>query len=593
MLVKEFLQKHWKKILLAVVVITLIGTYFANQVTTTNKMAYLEFQEALENEEIDRVIFHQESDQLTIVHKNGEVYTMTNPGYENFKKELLEKGIDVRTDGEIDFLSVVSKLLTIGFTTFVLYFLWKFSSSGIGGIGGIGGSGKKLDIPVSVPQITFDDVAGYEEQKQDLMMYVEYLKNPEQFRKSGAKMPKGVLLYGPPGTGKTLFARAIAGEAGVPFYSVSGSDFVEMFVGLGAKRVRQLFEAARNNTPCIIFIDELDAVGEKREHDINTERVQTINALLAEMDGFEKDSGILVLATTNRPDNLDPALTRSGRFDSHIAIPLPSTKEERLEIIKLHAKDREIADDVQLEELARQWVGFSGADIESVLNEATILSVRQNLPHITKECIDEAYYKKILKGHIKKSSQTKRNEEELKIVAHHEAGHAVCRKLLGIGDISKVTILSTTSGAGGFTFNVQEKMGLFTREELEAEIKVLYAGRAAEFLYFKRNNNCVTTGAQQDILRATQLLEMMVKECGLQPEPVLLNLKELPEGEAYAFEEMKKLSKKLYQETVELLEMHYPLLQEVAKRLLEKETIEANELNSVVNGYFQKQKQVS
>ncbi|WP_147402792.1 ATP-dependent metallopeptidase FtsH/Yme1/Tma family protein [Caldibacillus debilis] len=551
-----------------------ISLFFLMANPTVPELSYLEFREMVKEGKVTSVTLNPNSDKIIVKDKNGMIYQSVNPEYEDFKNELLLSDIQVHTERSLDFETVIGAIIdiafSVGFLVLIFYILNRTGKS------------TKMEVPVEHPGVTFNDVAGYEEQKQDLSTYVEYLKNPSEFVKNGAQMPKGVLLYGPPGTGKTLFARAIAGEAGVPFYSVSGSDFVEMYVGVGAKRVRQLFEAARKTTPCIIFIDELDAIGGKRGLDSNTEHAQTINALLSEMDGFQRDSGILVLATTNRPDFLDPALTRSGRFDSHICIPLPSSKTERLQIIELHAKGRKLAEDIRLEDLAKQWIGFSGADIESVLNEASILAVRRKLPVVTKECLDEAFYKKVLKGHIKKRAQTERSREELKVVAYHEAGHAVARKLLGAGEVAKVTILSTTNGAGGVTFNVPEKMGLFSVDELEKEIRILYAGRAAEYLYFNKNQKKVTTGAENDIKQATILLKKLVMECGFQKDCVLLDLKQVPEADGYAFQEMKELSQRLYQETVVLLENHYPLLETVAQILLEKETLESDELNRII-----------
>lgn len=579
---KAFWNRHKNQIVwwaVGLVILPFLAVKIASIVFAPEEISYGEFVTMVENEKVDSVIIQKNNSRLVVVGKDGSMYQTEHPEYEGFKKELLEKGIDTRTVVPKERQAFFRTVLTIAFYGSLIYLYYYYVANH--------GKSDKMETPATIPDTTFNDIAGYEEQKQDLSTYVEYLKNPKKFVERGANMPKGVLLYGPPGTGKTLFARAIAGEANVPFYSVSGSDFVEMFVGVGAKRVRKLFENARKNTPCIIFIDEIDAIGAARGVDNNSERAQTINALLSEMDGFEKDSGILVLATTNRIETLDPALIRSGRFDSHIAIPLPKTKEERLEIMKLHIRKRKLAENIRLEDLAEQWVGFSGADIESVLNEASIIAVQRDLPVITRECLDEAFYKKILKGHIRKTAQAHRNKKELEIVAYHEAGHAVCRKLLGVGDVSKVTILSTTSGAGGATFNVPEKMGLFSREELESEIKVLYAGRAGEYLYFNKDPAKVTTGAQADIKQATRILKSMIMECGLQREQVMIDFNQFSHAEAYVLEKTKELSQRLYDETVRLLERHFPLLREVAECLIEKETIEGEELDVIVNDYLE------
>lgn len=576
---KKFIKEKKNWILAIIFLLAYSASVFFLK-DTSKELTYQEFQTMVEEKQIKSISINKKQEILTVEDKKNNIYVTESPSYENFKKEMMEKGIKVTTESPSEWASTISSLITLAVYIGILYLIYRSVA---------GGGMKKTETPAEIPQTKFSDIAGYTEQKQDLTTYVEYLKNPKKFQKRGANMPKGVLLYGPPGTGKTLFARAVAGEAGVPFFSVNGSDFIEMFVGLGAKRVRSLFEKAREKAPCIIFIDEIDSIGGQRNALSNSEHNQTINALLTEMDGFAKDSGILVLATTNQPNNLDPALKRSGRFDSHISIPLPSTTEDRLKIINVHKRGRTFDEEIDFESLAKQWVGFSGADIESVLNEAAIIAAKDDLQSISRECIDEAFYKKILKGHVKKNGQSERKKEELELVAYHEAGHAVARKLLNVGEVSKVTILSTTNGAGGVTFNIPEKMGLFTLEELESEVKILYAGRVAEYLLYEKDIRKVTTGAQSDIERATEIIKGMVMELGLQRDPMLINLTNFPEGKSYVFEEIQNLSKELFNETVELLEQHYPLLQIVAKRLLEKETIEAEELNEIVESYFAEQ----
>lgn len=574
-------SKYWNKYTkIAISLIIFSGIIFFNfffDKKEPKELTHQEFQQMVDKDEVKSIVIIRNTEKLLIEDKDKKMYEAESPNYESFKKELLESGIEVSMKTTGKWTSIASSLITLLIYGGLIFIIYRSMN--------IGGS-KKMQTPVNIPKTTFSTIAGYSEQKDDLTTYVNYLKNPKTFQDRGAHMPKGVLLYGPPGTGKTLFARGVAGEAGVPFFSVNGSDFVEMFVGLGAKRVRSLFQNAREQSPCIIFIDEIDAIGAQRSEHQGSEQTQTINALLSEMDGFEQDSGILVLATTNRPDNLDNALTRSGRFDSHIAIPLPSTKEDRLQIIEVHKQDREFADDVDFKTLAKNWVGFSGADIESLLNEASIIAVTKNYPTITKECIDDAFYKKVLKGHVKKKGQLERKKEELELVAYHEAGHAITRRLLDSGEVSKVTILSTTSGAGGVTFNVPEKMGLFSMQELESEVKVLYAGRVAEYLLYNKDIKKVTTGAQNDIERATDIIKGMIMEYGLQQEPTMLNLSRLPEMNSFVFEQMKELSNKLFEETVSLIDEHYELLETVANRLLEKETIEADELNDMIEKYF-------
>ena len=542
----------WKRVIvLALIIFALYRFVIILTTEDTKDISYVEFQNLVEEEQVESVTIDRHSEMMRVVGVDDIVYRTPSPNHEGFKKELLESDIAVTVKDS----SQSPNLINILFYALIFYVIYKLITNQTGG------KSKKIDFPVNMPKTKFNDIAGYAEQKEDLTTYVSYLKDPKSFSKQGANMPKGVLLYGPPGTGKTLFARAIAGEAGVPFFSVGGSDFIEMYVGVGAKRVRNLFQNARKFAPCIIFIDEIDAVGGSRDHSgSSNEHRQTLNALLQEMDGFDKDSGVLVLATTNRPNELD-----------------------------VHAKERKFAEDVDLHGYAKQWVGFSGADIESVLNESAIIAVQKGLEKITKDCLDDAFYKKVLKGHIKKDGQKERKEEEVRLVAFHEAGHAVTRKLLNNGEVSKVTILSTTNGAGGVTFNVPEKMGLFTMEELHHEIKTLYAGRAAEYLMNGKQNHKVTTGASNDIERATKILHSMIAQYGLQEEPVLLNFKLLRNGQQYTMDKMTELSKQLFDETVQLLEDNYTLLEEVADRLIGKETIESEELNLMVEEYLKKQ----
>ena len=584
---KSFLKKHKVSIIASVITILFLSIFLNSADPPHKEITYQEFQTMLEEKKIESAVINKSEEKVYIKDTDEKLYVTESPSYEEFKKDLMEQGVKVNVQKPPQWSAIISSLISLliyGGLFFIIY-----RSLNVGRT-------KKIDNPAVIPDTKFSDIAGYSEQKEDLKTYVEYLKNPEKFSKHGANMPKGVLLYGPPGTGKTLFARAIAGEAGVPFFSVSGSDFIEMFVGVGAKRVRDLFANAREKAPSIIFIDEIDAIGGKRTGYTtgSSEHTQTIEALLTEMDGFDKDSGVLVIATTNLPENLDNALTRSGRFDSHIAIPLPQTSEDREQIINIHKRNRKFAKDVDFKLLAKQWIGFSGADIESVMNESVIIAVNKGLDEITKECLDEAFYKKILKGHVKKDGQSERAKEELELVAYHEAGHALARTLLQIGEISKVTILATTNGAGGVTFNVPKTMGLFSMEELEAEVQVLYAGRAAEYLLYNKEFQKVTTGASNDIERATEIIRGMVMNYGLQRKPILMNFDQVPKGESYTFEEMKALSEELFQKTVDLLEEHFELLQIVASRLLEKETIEADELKDIVDQYLnEKEKCVS
>jgi len=449
----------------------------------------------------------------------------------------------------------------------------------------------------SQPRITFDDVADLEEAKEELREIIDFLKNPQRFQALGAKVPKGVLLMGPPGCGKTLLARAVAGEAGVPFFHVSGSEFVEMFVGVGAARVRDLFEQAKANKPCIIFLDELDAVGRLRFAGIgggHDEREQTLNQLLVEMDGIEQNSGLIVIAATNRPDVLDPALTRPGRFDRRIIIDHPDVKG-REAILRVHLKGKPLADDVDIGKLAKQTAGFSGADLANMVNEAAILAARKGRDRITMSDLMEAL-EKVIVGPERKSRLL--SPQEKRIAAYHESGHALVSKLLKVREVTKVTIIPRGL-AMGYTLNLpQEDRHLMTRQELLDEMTVLLAGRAAEELVFGE----VTTGAANDLERATELARRMVCEFGMSERlgPVTLGRKAGPiflgrdivedrnYSEAVASEidrEVRRIVEECYERAKQLLSQYRHALHALAERLLEEETIDGEALNDLLKSF--------
>jgi len=444
------------------------------------------------------------------------------------------------------------------------------------------------------PRVTFEDVADLEEAKEELKEVIEFLKNPQRFQALGAKVPKGVLLMGPPGSGKTLLARAVAGEAGVPFFHVSGSEFVEMFVGVGAARVRDLFEQAKANRPCIIFVDELDAVGRLRFAGIgggHDEREQTLNQLLVEMDGLEQNSGIIVVAATNRPDVLDPALLRPGRFDRRIVIDHPNAKG-REAILRVHLRGKPLADDVDIEKLAKQTAGFSGADLANMVNEAAILAARKNKTKIEMSDLLEAL-EKVIAGPEKKSRLI--TEKEKRVLAYHESGHALVSKLLKVREVTKITIIPRGL-ALGYTLNLpQEDRYLMSKRELLDEMTVILAGRAAEEVVFGE----VTTGAQNDLERVTDLARRMVCEFGMSERlgPVTLGRKAGPiflgrdivedrnYSETVASEidkEVRRIVEECYERAKRLLQENRHLLDAIANRLLEKETIDGEELDRLL-----------
>lgn len=440
----------------------------------------------------------------------------------------------------------------------------------------------KSEIEEEGNVITFQDVAGHKEVKKDLSFLIKFMKNSEAYRDMGARMPKGVIFYGNPGNGKTLLAKAIAGEAGVNFISASGSDFIEMYVGVGARRVRELFKKANSKAPCIVFIDEIDAIGGQRGSESNSERDQTINALLSELDGFNENDGVVVIAATNRIDMLDSALIRPGRFDRHVAIPMPDYSD-RLELLELHSKNKKIASSVNLEELAKTTFGFSGADIENLLNESAIISVNNGLKEISLNEIDEAFFKVVTKGNKKFNDK---DSEEFKLIAYHEAGHAICTKLLTKKGVPKVTCVGSTSGIGGVTFITPYKSGLHTKEDLINDVKISYGGRIAEFLY-TGSLDMVTTGASQDIKQATKGIVNIIGEFGMDDEVGMLDLQVFrTSGEEQMLSQAKALSKKLYNDTLELMIDNKDLLVEVAEKLMEKETILEDELDEIFFKYF-------
>ncbi|MDD2502847.1 MAG: ATP-dependent zinc metalloprotease FtsH [Clostridia bacterium] len=442
-------------------------------------------------------------------------------------------------------------------------------------------------------RITFDNVAGAEEEKDELKEIVEFLKNPRKFIELGARIPKGVLLVGPPGTGKTLLAKAVAGEADVPFFSISGSDFVEMFVGVGASRVRDLFEQAKKSSPCIVFIDEIDAVGRHRGAGMgggHDEREQTLNQLLVEMDGFAVNEGIIILAATNRPDILDPALLRPGRFDRRVVVGVPDVKG-REEIIKVHSRGKPLAKEVDLKVLAKRTPGFTGADIENMLNEAAILAARRDAREIGMIEMEEAITR-VLAGPEKKSRIV--TEKDKKLVAYHEAGHAVVSKLLPNADpVHQVSIIPRGQ-AGGYTLTLpKEDKNYISRSELEDEVTMLLGGRVAEHLVL----NDISTGASIDIQRASQIARKMVTEYGMSDKlgPVSFNNQgEVFLGRDYGHtqsyseeiasiidEEVKRIVQEGFNQAKQLLQENINRLHNVAEALLEREKLEAEEFEEI------------
>ena len=440
---------------------------------------------------------------------------------------------------------------------------------------GQGGKEKKEEETTPMKKITFSDVQGIDELKPDLYRLVDCLKNPKKYEELGARMPKGVILYGPPGTGKTLTAKAIAGEAGVPFFSMCGSDFVEKYVGVGASRVRELYKKARKASPSIVFIDEIDAIGGGRGDSNNSEKDQTINALLAELDGFKTSDNVLTICATNRLDILDPALMRAGRFDLKLAVGLPD-REGREAILKLHSKNKKLNETVSIPALAKKTIGFSGAELENLLNESALIAADSDKKCIDNDDIENAFFKIIMEGNKKPRKEV---DEDTYLTAWHEAGHTLATKLLTKDGVPTVTIIQSTSGAGGVTFMAPDEKNLPSKKYLRNKIKISYAGRAAEEL-FLGNTDDITTGASQDIKQATSVIKSYIGAYGMGSKG-LIDIKQLT-AQYDIVDEAADLSNQLYAETVELLKENFETLKALAEELVAKETLYEEDIDRII-----------
>lgn len=567
------------------------------------EISYSQFIDMVENGKIEAVDIDQSNGQITIKAKSDAgnpfgVYYYT--GYVANDTELMgilrendvETGVSIPTQTS----PIISMLLSWVLPLLLIWWLMSFMSRKLmgkmgGGMGGMGKSNAKVYVQNGTG-ITFKDVAGQDEAKESLMEIVDYLHDPKKYTEIGAKLPKGALLVGPPGTGKTLLAKAVAGEAGVPFFSISGSDFVEMFVGMGASRVRDLFKQAEEKAPCIVFIDEIDAIGKSRDNQIggNDEREQTLNQLLTQMDGFDDTKAIVVLAATNRPEVLDKALRRPGRFDRTISVTQPD-KQGRIDILKVHARRVRLDDTVDLEEIALATSGASGADLANIINEAALRAVRFNRKFISQEDLFESV-EVIIAGQQRKNHIM--SKEERTTVAYHEIGHAlVAAKQTDTQPIQKITIIPRTSGALGYTMQMpEEERFLMKKPEMIQEIVTLVGGRAAEEVQF----GVVTTGASNDIEKATDLARKMVTMYGMSMEFGMMGL-ELPgsqymdgrpvktcsdETMARADEIVRKTIEDAYATALRILRENKVVLDRAASYLLEKETITGKEFMDIL-----------
>jgi cell division protease FtsH len=574
----------------------------SQDVEQVSEMNVTEFIWRLENDQVESITFV--GDTINGKLKDGTQFTVMLPEvmiynfYDNYLKNRVEnKEIVLSDEPEPTEPWFISALPTIFLIIIIAVFWFTFMQQSQGGGGRVMSFGKaraQLHKGEDARKVTFADVAGLKEEKEELQEVVDFLKNPRKYIEMGARIPKGVLLVGPPGTGKTYLSRAVAGEAGVPFFSISGSDFVEMFVGVGASRVRDLFDQAKKNAPCIVFIDEIDAVGRRRGAGLgggHDEREQTLNQLLVEMDGFATNEGIIVMAATNRPDILDPALLRPGRFDRRITVGLPDIKA-REEILRIHTRNKPLDDDVDLKVVAKRTPGFSPADLENLTNEAALLAARKNLKKIPMHIIEEASIK-VIAGPEKRSRVI--SEDEKKLTAYHEAGHAITARLLPNTDPIHMITIIPRGGAGGFTAYLPEQDRYYmTKSKMEAQLVTLLGGRAAEALVLKD----ISTGAQNDIERATKLARQMVTHYGMSEklgpmtygtddEEIFVGrdfgrTRNYSEEVAAAIDrEMRSLIDKAYSKAEQLLRENIDKLHKVAEALLEKETLDAKEFEEI------------
>ena len=585
-----------------ILILVILFTFSMFQGTTqVTEMEYSKLVQALEQKEVEKIVLQETEAHIKLKNNKDAEYIVYVPDVSSFITEISD---DIKA-GSIEFtyklppalpwwVSMIVPLALL-FVTLAIFWVFFFQQSQGGGsrVMTFGKSRARMSLD-DKNKVTFEDVAGADEEKEELEEIVEFLKMPKKFTELGARIPKGVLLVGPPGTGKTLLAKAVSGEAGVPFFSISGSDFVEMFVGVGTSRVRDLFEQAKKNAPSIIFIDEIDAVGRHRGAGLgggHDEREQTLNQLLVEMDGFGINEGVIILAATNRPDILDPALLRPGRFDRRVVVGLPDIKG-REEILRVHSKKKPLEADVKLEELAKITPGFTGADLENLLNESALLAARANKKEIGMQEIKEATFKVML-GPEKKSRVM--NENEKRLTAYHEAGHAIAVRAVSTTDkVDRISIIPTGMAGGYTTYKPDEDKQYYTRSHLIQTIIVALGGRAAEEIVL----NEVSTGASNDLKKANSVARKMITKYGMsdnlqnmvfgdENEEIFIG-RDLAQTRDYSEEvaatidkEVKEIMTKAYKETIEILKANIKVLDAVAMTLIEKEKIEGQEFEKL------------
>lgn len=560
---------------LLLVVLFAAGIYSMNK--PKNDLSYTSFLEAVNEGKVSEVVLNENGYTFDVYLSDSSdiSYVVPNPQTEDFVEFLLINNITVSYKNKN-----VSNIFGILIVAIIAFGIVYYTRSG--------GSSKNLIIDANKKEndktkITLDSVAGNVEAKSMVEDIIGFIKDPSLYSNVGARMPKGLLFYGPPGTGKTLMAKAIAGEADVPFYAMSGSDFVQMYVGVGASRIRNLFNKAKKHEKAVIFIDEIDAIGKKRARNSsasNDERDQTLNALLTEMSGFHDNQGIVVIGATNRLDTLDEALLRPGRFDRQIEIGLPDINS-RKKILDLHVKNKPLSDDINLYDLAKSTVGFSGAMLENLINEAAITAANEHQSVITNSHIDKAFYT-VLAG-APKSDLSYISNHERQITAYHEAGHALATKLLLPENyISKVTIIPSVKGAGGFNLSIPKDTMYQSQRQILANIKILYAGRAAEELTFGSDE--ITTGASNDIQKASSLIMDYINKFGMDPDMGMFSTQVFHDGlDQELIEKCRTVANSLYEETKDLLSKNQLSLETISQELLLKETLTGEDIDKLIS----------
>lgn len=575
-----WIKEHKKIAIIGTLLITLfiiigfVADYVIKQSRLPEIVPYETFEQDLADGHIVSIDYGS-SEYMTVVVDNDKVYRTQYPAYDDFRKDMLESGVELHivANDTATLGSIISVIINIAFYGLMILIFAPMVKEMVGK-----GSFSEKNL-MQTSSVRFDDIIGLDEIRADVEFAADMLKNPGQGSALGAASCRGILFDGDPGCGKTLIAKAIAGEAGVPFISVSGSSFIEKYVGVGAQRVRKVFDLARKKAPCVVFIDEIDAVAGKRGQDAG-EHDQTVNALLTEMDGFSGRDGVLVIAATNRADMLDDAVVRAGRFDRKITIRKPKDWTVRKQMFEHYLKDKPIADDVDMDCIAKQTANYSGADISTACNEAATIALQRGLSYITMDCLEEAVDRKIFGGSRTRNALERNHDKE--IIAYHEAGHAVATFLLG-QPIARISIIGNTSGVGGAVFREDDDSCFISKKQLEDTVKIAYAGRASEEIKFGADN--ITTGASNDITQATVYLTSAVNRygfygnCGLLDADVLNKIGCKPQ----TIDVIKDKSEEFYMQTVNMIRENYDKVEKLAQVLMERETMTGAEAVAILS----------